>query len=61
VIGDAGLVLPLTIDAWSTALDVVRTRRAELVALGQSRSQLFTAALSATDVAEQYRIAMGGE
>lgn len=61
VIGDAGIVLPLTIDAWSTALDVVRTRRAELVALGQSRSQLFTAALSATDVAEQYRIAMGGE
>lgn len=61
VIGDAGLVLPLTTDAWANALEVVRTRRSELVALGQSRAQLFTAALSATDLAEQYRIALNGQ
>lgn len=60
VIGDAGLVLPLTDTSWATALDVVRDRHKELVALGHSRSQLFTAALSATDLVEQYRIALNG-
>jgi alpha-1,3-rhamnosyl/mannosyltransferase len=60
VVGDAGLVLPLTTDAWAPALDTVRARRTELVALGHSRSQLFTAALSATDLVEQYRIALDG-
>jgi alpha-1,3-rhamnosyl/mannosyltransferase len=61
VIGDAGLVVPLTVEAWSDALRVVRQRREELVALGHSRSQLFTAALSATDLVEQYRIALNGQ
>jgi glycosyltransferase involved in cell wall biosynthesis len=61
VIGDAGLVLPLTVEAWSDALDIVRQRREELVALGHSRSHLFTAALSATDLVEQYRIALNGQ
>ena len=61
VIGDAGLVLPLTVEAWSDALDIVRQRRDELVALGHSRSQLFTAALSAADLVEQYRIALSGQ
>ncbi len=61
VIGDAGLVLPLTVEAWADALDVVRRRRTELVASGHSRSQLFTAALSATDLVEQYRIALNGQ
>jgi glycosyltransferase involved in cell wall biosynthesis len=61
VIGDAGLVLPLTVDTWADALDVVRARRDELVALGHSRSQLFTASLSATDLVEQYRIALNGQ
>jgi glycosyltransferase involved in cell wall biosynthesis len=61
VVGDAGLVLPLTTDAWANALDTVRARRSELVALGHSRSQLFTAALSATDLVEQYRMALGGQ
>jgi glycosyltransferase involved in cell wall biosynthesis len=61
VIGDVGLVLPLTVEAWSDALDIVRQRREELVALGHSRSQLFTAELSATDLVEQYRIALNGQ
>jgi alpha-1,3-rhamnosyl/mannosyltransferase len=60
VVGDAGLVLSLTPDAWTNALDTVRARRAELVALGHSRSQLFTAPLSASDLVEQYRIALDG-
>lgn len=60
VIGDAGLVLPLTVESWANALDAVRTRRTELVALGHSRAQLFTAELSATDLVEQYRIALNG-
>jgi hypothetical protein len=53
--------VPLTVEAWSDALRVVRQRREELVALGHSRSQLFTAALSATDLVEQYRIALNGQ
>ena len=60
VVGDTGLVLPLTPDAWTNALDTVRARRVELVALGHSRSQLFTAPLSAADLVEQYRIALDG-
>ena len=60
VIGDAGLVLPLTVESWANALDVVRARRTELVALGHSRAQLFTAELSAIDLVEQYRIALNG-
>ena len=61
VIGDAGLVLPLTTESWTSALDVVRARRNEFIALGHSRSQLFTAELSATDLVEQYRIALNGQ
>ena len=61
VVGDAGLVLPLTVDAWRNGLEEVRRRRDELVALGHSRSQLFTAALSASDLVEQYRIALNGQ
>jgi glycosyltransferase involved in cell wall biosynthesis len=61
VIGDAGLVLPLTVESWANALDAVHARRTELVSLGHSRAQLFTAELSATDLVEQYRIALNGQ
>ena len=61
VIGDAGLVLPLTTESWTSALEVVRARRNEFIALGHSRSPLFTAELSATDLVEQYRIALNGQ
>lgn len=56
VVGDAGLVCPLTLQAWVNALEAVRVRRAELISAGQERVRTFTAALSATDLVEQYNI-----
>ena len=54
VVGDAGLVCPLTDQAWVNALDAVRVRRNELVAAGHDRARMFTAALSASELVEQY-------
>ncbi|MCU1502235.1 MAG: putative glycosyltransferase, partial [Ilumatobacteraceae bacterium] len=58
VVGDAGLVLPLELDAWADALDVVRARRAELVAAGRERARSFTAAASGAALGAVYRQAL---
>ena len=58
VIGDAGLVLPLDVDAWAGALDVVRSRRAELVSAGRVRSAHFTSRASAEDLLSAYELAV---
>ncbi len=42
VAGDAGIVVPLAPDAWSSALDEVVARRDELVAAGHRRVAAFT-------------------
>jgi len=55
VVGDAGLVLPLDADAWSTALDEVDRRRDELVAAGHRRALDFTAERSGAALADVYR------
>ena len=54
VVGDAGLVCPLNEQAWVNALDAVRLRRDELVQAGRDRARMFTAALSASELVEQY-------
>ena len=58
VVGDAGLVRPLVVDAWIDALDTVRTRRADLVAAGNVRAAAFTTAASGDALADAYRLAL---
>jgi alpha-1,3-rhamnosyl/mannosyltransferase len=58
VVGDAGVVLPLTAQAWSRALTTVRVRRQEFVAAGYERSRMFTVATSAEALIRAYRKAL---
>ncbi len=58
IVDDAGLVLPLTLDAWSGALDEVRRRRSELVAAGHRRAQAFTSLASGIALAAAYEQAL---
>lgn len=55
VVGEAGLVLPLDPQAWSTALDVIESRRSEFIARGTERSRMFTSAISGEALATAYR------
>jgi alpha-1,3-rhamnosyl/mannosyltransferase len=59
VIGEAGIVLPLVEGEWASALDVVRARRAELIAAGKTRAAHFTARASAEDLICAYELAVG--
>ena len=54
VVGDAGLVLPLELDAWAGALGEARRRRAELVAAGRQRALAFTSLASGAALAAAY-------
>jgi alpha-1,3-rhamnosyl/mannosyltransferase len=54
VVGTAGRVCALDADEWVHALEDVRIRRDYFIAAGHERSQLFTAALSASDLVTQY-------
>ena len=58
VVGDAGLVEPLDLDAWAPALDAVRSRRADLVERGHQRATVFTAAASGAALAGAYATAL---
>jgi len=58
VVGDAGIVLPLDLDAWAGALHSADARRAELVAAGHERVAEFTTILSAGDLLGAYRLAL---
>ena len=58
VVGDAGRVLPLSIDAWADALDRVRRDRATMVAAGLRRAKAFTAKASGAALAGVYRAAL---
>lgn len=60
VVGTAGLVRSLNLSEWVNALDEVRTRRTDMVTAGRLRAQEFTAALSAHDLVEQYRVIAHG-
>ena len=54
VVGDAGLVLELSGNEWSGALDQVRQQRHELVQRGLARAAQFSAAKSAEDLVLAY-------
>ena len=58
VIGNAGLVLPLEIEAWAGAIDQLRQRRRELVELGFRRATEFTDIKSAEDLCLAYERAL---
>ena len=58
VAGGAGLVVPLVLEAWSTALDQVTTHRAEWVRAGRERSRQFTAEASARALVVAYDLAL---
>lgn len=58
VAGDAGLVLPLDIDAWAPALGRVRAERADLAQRGRARAKNYTLEVSGQALAAVYRRAM---
>ena len=57
VVGDAGIVLPRTVEAWADALERVDRDRPRLVAAGRARAADFTSARSGAALAEAYRAA----
>jgi glycosyltransferase involved in cell wall biosynthesis len=57
VVGDAGLVLPLELDAWADALDVVERRAGELRTAGHRRARAFTTERSGAALADAYGLA----
>jgi glycosyltransferase involved in cell wall biosynthesis len=59
VVGDAAVVLPLTVDAWADALAKVSAIRDELIERGRLRAGRFTVATSGTALAAAYRLAAG--
>ena len=58
VVGQAGIVLPRTVDAWSDALERVTQDRDAMIAAGRTRAADFTAARSGAALAEAYRAAV---
>ncbi|MFZ9628438.1 MAG: glycosyltransferase family 4 protein [Ilumatobacteraceae bacterium] len=58
VVGDAGVVLPLSVDAWAGALDEVDRRRAPLVAAGHRRAEQFTSVESGRALSAVYERAL---
>ena len=60
VTGDAGIVLPPTVEAWADALAKVAATRDELVERGRQRAAHYTVAASGRALAAAYRLAGGG-
>jgi glycosyltransferase involved in cell wall biosynthesis len=60
IVDGAGLVLPLTIDAWADALERVRRDRSTMIAAGLVRAQAFTARASGAALAAAYATALEG-
>ena len=58
VVGDAGVMLPLSPEAWGRALTTVRVRRQEFVAAGYERARMFTVATSAEALLRAYTKAL---
>jgi glycosyltransferase involved in cell wall biosynthesis len=59
VVGDAGIVLPLSIEAWGPSLQQAVARHDELAAAGLARVGGFTAAASGRALATAYALAVG--
>ena len=58
VVGDAGLVLPLDIDAWADALDIVAARADEMCSAGRTRARAFSTERSGAELAAAYDLAV---
>ena len=58
VVGDAGLVRPLDLDAWADALDVVAARSGEMRSAGRRRAGAFTTEHSGAALAAAYDLAV---
>ncbi len=58
VVGDAGLVVPLDVDAWAGALGAVATRSDEMRSAGRRRAQAFTTRRSGAALADAYDLAV---
>ncbi len=58
VVGNAGLVLPRTTEAWSGALEQVARRSDEMIRAGRERARAFTARRSGAALAAAYRSAV---
>ncbi|MFM8482748.1 MAG: glycosyltransferase family 1 protein, partial [Actinomycetota bacterium] len=58
VVGEAGLIVPLEVQAWVDALRTVEARRQRLVDLGRQRVEQFGADRSGAALAAAYRRAM---
>lgn len=59
VVGAAGHVVALDVEAWASALDDAIARRAHWSALGAARAAQFTAAASGRDLVDAYRRTIG--
>ena len=57
VVGDAGLVLPLVIDAWAPALETVAARADAMRSAGRARARAFTIERSGSALVEAYDLA----
>jgi glycosyltransferase involved in cell wall biosynthesis len=58
VVGDAGLVLPLDVDAWADALDTVAARADEMRSAGRERAGAFSTERSGAELAAAYDLAL---
>lgn len=58
VVGDAGLVLPLQLDNWASALKVVADSRQALISRGKIRAGQFSILASGQDLSDAYSSAM---
>ena len=58
VAGEAAQVLPLRVDAWAGALDVIAADRDDWIERGRRRAAQFTTARSGSALADAYRLAM---
>lgn len=58
VVADAGLVLPLELEAWAGALDVVATQSQQMRAAGRRRAEAFTTERSGAALATAYDLAI---
>lgn len=58
VVGEAGLVLPLDVDAWADALDTVAARVDEMCSAGRTRARAFSTERSGAELAAAYELAI---
>lgn len=58
VVGDAGLVLPLDVDAWADALDTVAACADEMCSAGRTRARAFSTERSGAELAAAYDLAV---